>query len=138
MKGGVAFNGLDLKSPMQGQSPYLINAGLLYLPEGESWSVNLLYNRIGPRLQFRGVAGGAFNIFESPRDVVDIQLSKKLLKGKLEAKLTLSDLFAQPFRWYYKYDPAATHIGYDPARDAIIRSFTFGTTATLGLRFHFQ
>lgn len=138
IKGGVQFDTLNIKSPMQGQSPYLINAGLYYLPEGESWSFNLLYNRIGPRLQFRAVRGGAFNIFESPRDVVDVQVSKKLLKGKLEAKLTLSDLFAQPFRWYYKYDPAATHVAYDPAKDAIIRSFTFGTTATLGLRYHFQ
>jgi TonB-dependent receptor len=136
IKGGVQFNGQDLKSPMQGQSPYLVNAGLLYLPEDESWSVNVLYNRIGPRLQFRGVAGGV-DIFENPRDVIDVQLSKKLLKGKLEAKLTLSDLLAQPFRWYYKYDPAATHVAYDPAKDAIIRSFTFGTTATLGIRYQF-
>jgi len=138
IKGGVQFNGQNLNSPMQGQSPYLINGGLLYLPEGESWSVNVLYNRIGPRLLTRAVAGGAFNIFENPRDVLDVQLSKKLLKDKLELKLTLSDLFAQPFRWYYKYDPDTRHIAYDPSRDAIIRSFSFGTTATLGLRFHFQ
>ena len=127
IKGGVQFNGQDLKSPMQGQSPYLVNAGLLYLPEGERWSVNVLYNRIGPRLQFRGVAGG-IDIFESPRDVLDVQLSKRLLKGKIEAKLTVSDLLAQPFRWYYKYNDA---------KNATIRSFTFGTTATIGIRYHF-
>ena len=140
IQGGVKIDTFDVKSPMQGQSPYLINAGLLYLPEGENWSVNVLYNRIGPRLQFRGLASarGAFNIFETPRDVLDVQVSRKLLKGKLEVKLTLSDLLAEPFRWYYKYDAASTHTGYDPAKDAIIRSFTFGTTATLGLRFHFQ
>jgi len=137
IKGGVQFNGQDLKSPMQGQSPYLINAGLLYLPEGERWSANVLYNRIGQRLLTRGVAGGA-NIFEAPRDVLDVQVSKKLLKDKLELKLTLSDLLAQPYRWYYKFDPAATHTAYDPAKDAIIRSFTFGTTATIGLRYHFK
>ncbi|HEY4111770.1 TonB-dependent receptor [Puia sp.] len=136
IKGGVQFNGQNLKSPMQGQSPYLINAGLLYVPENESWSMNVLYNRIGPRLQFRGVRGG-FNIFENPRNVLDVQVSKKLLKDKLELKLTLSDLLAQPFRWYYKYDPSTTHIGYDQAKDAIIRSFTFGTTATIGLRYNF-
>ncbi|HEY1213204.1 MAG TPA: hypothetical protein VGE93_06195, partial [Bryobacteraceae bacterium] len=87
IKGGVQFNGQELKSPMQGQSPYLVNAGLLYLPEGESWSVNVLYNRIGQRLLTRAVAGGA-NIFEAPRDVLDVQMSKKLLKDRLELKLT--------------------------------------------------
>lgn len=137
IKGGVRLDTVDVKSQMQGQSPYLINSGLLYIPEDESWSVNVLYNRIGPRLLFRAVAGGAFNIFETPRDVVDVQVSKKLLKDKLEVKLTVSDLFAQPFRWYYKYDRFTTHTGYDPAKDAIIRSFKFGTTASLGLRFHF-
>jgi outer membrane receptor protein involved in Fe transport len=138
IRGGVRFNGLDLRRPMQGQSPYLVNAGLLYLSDDESWAVNALYNRIGPRLQFRAVAGGAFDIFENPRDVIDLQVSRKLLQGKLELKLTVSDLLAQPFRWYYKFDPASTHTAYDPARDAIIRSFRFGSTTTLGLRFHFK
>jgi hypothetical protein len=119
---------------MQGQSPYLVNAGLTYMPDKEDWFVNVLYNRIGPRLRFRAAAGAALNIFEKPRDVLDAQISKKFLRGKLEVKLTVSDILAQAFQWYYKYDPETSHTGYDPARDKIITSFKFGTTATLGVK----
>lgn len=134
IKGGVRFAGRDLNSPMQGQSPYLVNAGLTYMPDKEDWSVNVLYNRIGPRMRFRGYNGVALSIFENPRDVLDAQVSKKLFSGRLEVKLTVSDILAQAFVWYYKTDPDDTHIGYNPSKDKIITSNKFGTTATLGLR----
>jgi outer membrane receptor for ferrienterochelin and colicin len=53
IKGSVQFNGLDINSPMQGQSPYLVNGGLNYTSPNDGFSVNFLYNRIGPRLRFR-------------------------------------------------------------------------------------
>lgn len=134
MKGGVRFNNQTINSSMQGQSPYLINAGLTYMADKEDWAVNVLYNRIGPRLRFRAASGAALNIYENPRDVLDAQISKKLLGGKLEVKLTVSDIFAQAFKWYYKYDPNTSHTGFDPEKDEVITAFKFGTTATLGLR----
>lgn len=136
MKGNVQFGGLDISSPMQGQSPYLINAGLTYLSEKEDFSVNVLYNRIGPRLRFRAKTGGALNIFERPRDVLDAQISKKILQGRIEIKLTVSDLLAPAFQWYYKYDPKASNTGYKSGEDKIITSFKYGTTGTLSLRFN--
>ena len=36
--------------PMQGQSPYLINAGFFYQHADSGWNAALLYNRIGKRI----------------------------------------------------------------------------------------
>jgi hypothetical protein len=137
IKGKVQIDTLSLNSNLQGQSPYLINGGLNYTSPGDDFSVNVLYNRIGPRLRLRAQNGGAMNIYEKPRDVVDFQVSKKLMKNKLEAKLTVSDILAQPFTWYYKYDKTASNTNYKASEDRIINTTKFGTTATLSLRYSF-
>ncbi|MBS1660021.1 MAG: TonB-dependent receptor [Bacteroidetes bacterium] len=134
IKGGVQLPGVDLNTPMQGQSPYLINAGITYLSPKEDWSVNVLYNRIGPRMRFRGSNGVALSIFEAPRDVMDAQISKKFMNGKLEAKLTVSDIFAQAFRLYYKTDATDKSLGFNSNKDVYITNFKFGTTVNLGVR----
>jgi TonB-dependent receptor len=136
MKGKVKFDGINFDNPLQGQSPYLINGGLLYSSANDGFSANLLYNRIGPRLRFRGV-NGQLNIFERPRDVIDFQLGKKLVSNKLELKLTISDILAQKFTWYYKYDPNTSQTGYKASDDKIINTTRFGSTATLAIRYNF-
>jgi len=136
IKGSVQFNGVSINSPLQGQSPYLINAGLNYAT-ADDFSVNLLYNRIGPRLKFRAATGAALNIFEKPRDVMDVQVSKKFLNKKLEARLTISDLFAQAYTWYYKYDNNLSNTNYKAADDKIINTIKYGSTATVSLRYSF-
>jgi len=137
IKGSVQFDGVKINSPMQGQSPYLINGGMNYTSSNDGFSVNVLYNRIGPRLRFRAQSGAALNIFEKPRDMVDFQVSKKMLKNKFEVKLTVSDLLAQPYKWYYKFDPTTSNTNFNPSEDKIIASNKFGTTATLSLRYSF-
>jgi hypothetical protein len=137
IKGSVQFNGTSFNNPLQGQSPYLINGGLNYASSNDGFSVNVLYNRIGPRLRFRAQAGGALDIFEKPRDLVDVQVSKKLFSNKLEAKLTVADIFAQPFAWYYKYEANSSNTNYKASQDKIINSIKYGTTATLSLRYSF-
>jgi len=137
MKGSVKFGDVQTNSPLQGQSPYLINAGLTYSTKGDGFSANLLYNRIGPRLRFRAVGGNALNIFERPRDVVDFQLSKKLMRNKLELKLTVNDIFAQAFNWYYKYDVNASNTNFRKSEDKIITSVRYGTTTVLGIKYNF-
>lgn len=138
IKGSVKFDGQDLNSPLQGQSPYLINSGLTYTTSDDKTSLNLLYNRIGPRLKFRAQGGAGLNIFEKPRDVMDFQISRKFLsKNRLEAKLTVSDIFAQPFTWYYKYEVDPSNTNYKAADDKIINSIRYGTSASLSLRYSF-
>lgn len=137
IKGSVKIDTVSINSPMQGQSPYLINAGLTYSSFKDDFTVNLLYNRIGPRLRFRAMSGGAMNIFERPRDVVDFQVAKRFYHQKFEVKLTVNDLLAQPFAWYYKFDPNPSNTNYKSADDRIIYSTTYGTTVILGLKYNF-
>ena len=132
IKGSVQFNGLNTNSPLQGQSPYLINGGLTYISSGDDFSFNLLYNRIGPRLKFRSAGNNVLNIFEKPRDLLDFQVSKKFLSNKLEIKITVSDILNQATSWYYKYDNSS-NTSYKASTDKIINSSKYGTIATLSL-----
>lgn len=138
IKGSVQIDTVKFNSPMQGQSPYLINGGLNYTSADDGFSMNVLYNKIGSRLRARApLSSPALDIYEKPRDVIDFQVSKKLMKNKLEAKITVSDILAQPVRWYYKYDKSASNKKYNPSDDRIINSTKYGTTAMLSLRYSF-
>lgn len=137
MKGSVVFDTVSYNSPMQGQSPYLINGGLNYSTDNNSLSFNLLYNIIGPRLKFRAIGGAGKNIFEKPRNVLDFQISKKLMRGNMELKLNISDIFAQPYTWYYKYQADPSKLEYDPSQDRIVNTYKFGTTIYLAVRYNF-
>jgi outer membrane receptor for ferrienterochelin and colicin len=137
MDGSVKFNGQTINSPLQGQSPYLVNGGLSYASDNDNFSVNVLYNRIGERLKFRAAAGAGRNIFEKPRDVLDFQVSQKLLQKRLELKFTISDILAQRYSWYYKYDANPPKTGYDASSDRILNSYEYGTTFRLEIRYAF-
>jgi len=134
IRGSVKFGTVSFNSPLQGQSPYLLNTGLTYTTPNDGFSFNVLYNRIGPRLKYRAVSGGALNIFENSRDLLDMQISKKVMKDRIELKLTISDILAQPFNWYYKFEADPTSNAYDPAKDKIINSVRLGTTFALSAK----
>lgn len=125
----------NLSSPMQGQSPYLINSGLTYAaPEG--FAFNILYNKVGERLKFRGEQGGV-DVFEKARDVIDLQLSKSILNQRGEIKLNVSDILAQPIRYYYNYD-AEGKTAYDPSVDRVINQWKPGSTISLSFKYKFD
>jgi TonB-dependent receptor len=89
------------KRPIQGLSPYIVNAGLNY--QSKTWGFNIGYNRIGRRI----VNGGTIPFliqWENPRDVVDLQLSTRLMKQKLELKVNLADILNQPVIIYSNSD----------------------------------
>jgi outer membrane receptor for ferrienterochelin and colicin len=78
--------------PIQGLSPYIINAGVNY--QSKTWGFNVAYNRFGRRI----VNGGTNPLliqYENSRDVVDLQLSTRILNQKAELKLNISDLLNQ-------------------------------------------
>ena len=140
MKGSVKYKTVSFNSPLQGQSPYLVNTGLSYSTDNDNLSFNLLYNRIGQRLKFRSSisSGGRRDIYERSRDVIDFQVGKKLLHNQLELKLTVSDLLAQPFSWYYKFEENPSSTKYDASKDRVLNSYKFGTNVSLGVRYNFK
>lgn len=113
--------------PLQGQSPYLINAGFTY--DGASGTnVSLLYNRIGSRLALVGNTQFP-DIYEKSRDLVDFQISQKIFKKKGEVRLTVGDILNQQIATYQNKDDKP---GFKEGTDAIFSSFKQGTTFTLG------
>ena len=119
--------------PLQGQSPYLINAGFQYDSEGGT-GVSLLYNRIGQRLALVGNADFG-DIYERPRDLFDFQLSQKIIKRKGEIKLTISDILNQPIA---TYENRNSRKAFDKSIDKTFSSFTPGTTFTIGFTYDFD
>ncbi|RYE04998.1 MAG: TonB-dependent receptor, partial [Sphingobacteriales bacterium] len=83
--------------PLQGQSPYLLNLGVIYDLEKSGLNATLLFNQIGKRIYLVGdiAAGGsgAPDIWEAPRPVLDFQIGKKLVKNRAEIRLNVSDIF---------------------------------------------
>lgn len=94
---------------LQGLAPYVLNAGISY--KGKHLGFNVSYNRSGDVLK---VAGSTIedDEYELGRNVIDLQLSYKLLKEKLEIKLNASDLLAQPYIRFRNTNPKNTTASY--------------------------
>nr|WP_294908153.1 carboxypeptidase regulatory-like domain-containing protein [uncultured Lacibacter sp.] len=132
---GVAAGGQSqsFDRPLQGQSPYLVNFGLQYSAKDGKINASLLYNRIGQRL---ALAGGKdqliYDIYERPRDLVDLQVSLKVLKNRGELRFTASDLLNQPFYFYENID---TKNKFTRGTDRLWNSYTPGTTFSIGFTY---
>lgn len=123
--------GQDVNRPLQGQSPYLVNAGLYYNNPDAGWQANVLYNIVGPRIFSAGTRGQDFTIFELPRNVVDLNIIKRI--GKLEFKVGVQDLFNQRFRWVQDSNANEKFDSSDPN----YQSFTRGASVITGVSYIF-
>jgi hypothetical protein len=122
--------------PLQGQSPYLVNAGLQYNSENNDWAGSLLYNRIGERLALVGIDDLGFpDVYERPRDQVDFQISKKILKKKGEIKFTWADILNPS---YYFYENTDSKKSFKSGTDRLFYSYQPGSTITIGFTYDFN
>jgi hypothetical protein len=119
--------------PLQGQSPYLFNAGFQYSGD-DGLNASILYNHVGPRLAFVGAVGVFGDIYEKPRHLLDVQVAKRIIKKRGEVRLTVSDIFNMDILFYEK-PFAKEKRAYDPDVDRIFTRFTPGTTFTLGFTY---
>ncbi|MCS6821419.1 MAG: TonB-dependent receptor [Microscillaceae bacterium] len=85
----------DKNRPMAFQSPYLVNVGLYYNDEESGWQASLLYNVFGQRIFAVGTIDNP-TIYEMPRNIIDLALTKRLSNG-LEVRFGIQDLLNQPF-----------------------------------------
>ena len=83
--------------PLQGLSPYVINAGIGYF--GDIFGVNVMYNRYGERIVTAGFQPWE-DLYENPRDVIDLQLSANLLQRRMQVRFNFSDLLQQDGNLY--------------------------------------
>lgn len=130
----VNLQNRNVSTPLQGQSPYIINAGLFYLTNG-GLSFNALYNRIGQRLAFRG-QGDAVDIYERPRDVIDFQIGKTIMHKRAEIKLTVSDLLHQATSLYYNYG-SLDKTAFKAGEDKIIQNRYAGFGTAISFKYNF-
>lgn len=89
----------ELKRPMMGQSPYIINLGLGYQHPKIGFGATILYNQVGERLSVTGITGNPA-WYEHFRPLLDLQLSQKFWKDRGIIRLTFSDLIAKPTIFY--------------------------------------
>ena len=119
---------IGISRPLQGQSPYLINAGLLYDVAEKGLNITALVNQVGKRIYLVGdiqAGAGSPDVYENPRALIDFQVSKKFANNKAEVKMTISDLLNQRQIFYQNGD---SNTGYDAAKDGLRFSRKFGTT----------
>jgi len=99
--------------PLQGQSPYLINSSLAFADDKTGFSATISVNRVGDRIYIAGIKGEAADIYEKARTVVDFQVTKFLMKNKLELKLTAKNMLTQDINFYSDFDLSKSYTGSD-------------------------
>lgn len=137
IKSSVNTNGLNsasLDRPLQGQSPYIINAGIQYSALNNSLNATVLYNRNGRRIADVG-SQGYNDIYENSRDQIDFQISKKLFKGNAELKLNVNDILNQKVVFYQDEDKSKS---YTPGKDNLISSLKIGVGSTISFSYTFK
>ncbi|RYF97724.1 MAG: TonB-dependent receptor, partial [Chitinophagaceae bacterium] len=123
-------NAISKFRPLVGQSPYVVNAGIQHTEMDNKLSFNVLYNRVGRRINL--VGGTRFpDVYENPRDVLDFQVGYKIMKARGELKLNASDLFNQNNLFYFDYDKSSNFSG----ADEILRRYKQGTTFSLSFNY---
>lgn len=146
---------IETSRPLQGQSPYVFNAGLQYLKTEKGISISTNINRAGNRI-FITEAEGKPAIWEKGRTFIDMQIAKSFNKNKMELKLNIQNLLAQDLIFYqnnYKntetfgtLETLANDIftgdyhyedGYSERDDDVIWRTKFGRSFSLSFTYNF-
>jgi len=110
---------------MQGQSPFMINAGLFYENTKTGTGINLIYNRVGDIISKVGL-NGFEDIRELGRDLLDIVVSQKLL-NKFEFKFAVRDVLNNDRQLVQSIDNS----------DKIVKNIKGGTNYSLTLSYKY-
>ena len=93
--------------PLQGQSPYVLNAGVYYQNDKAGISSSLMYNVIGKRILVAAQLNQGNvvipDIYEMSRHVIDFSFSKKIAE-RWELKFGIKDLLAQDYVTQQTYE----------------------------------
>jgi len=130
------LQGATYKRPLQGQSPYLFNAGISYVDNKNNFSFSAMGNRIGPRIYI--VGNNLFQeVWEYSRTVIDLQATKSFLKNRLEIRFNIKDLLAkgQPLKYFQNFDSKA--FNYNSGVYAPFWTTRLGTTYSFQLSYKF-
>jgi hypothetical protein len=94
-----------------------------------------VYNRVGQRIFLVGYQGYP-DIYENARDVLDLQVSKRVLKSQAEIKLNIGDILNQS-TVFYQNNTGDTKMAYDGAGiDRMINSYKLGSNVSLSFSYN--
>lgn len=138
--GTGAGSGRDTDNrPLQGQSPYIINAGIFYNNEDKGLQVNLLYNTFGQRIYSVGYTNVNRtqvlyqDMYEMPRHLMDFTASKTF-KNNISVKVGITDIF-NPKSIFLQ--DANEDEKFEKIGDQLNQSSRPGTLFTLGVGYKF-
>ena len=147
-------------TPLQGQSPYVFNAGLQYINKELGWSFSSNVNRVGNRITIHGnqtTGNAAPAYWEKARTFLDFQIAKSFLNNKFEIKLNVQNALAQDLIFYQNnyalengeikgFDAFVNKVftgdsqnknGFDEKVDDLISKNTFGRTFSFTMTYNF-
>ena len=93
----------EIDRPLQGQSPYVFNAGLQYQNTENGWIISANINRVGNRI-YLASSEVEPSIWEKARTFLDFQIAKTLYQKKIELKLNIQNVLAQDLIFYQNKD----------------------------------
>lgn len=127
----------DRYRPLQGQSPYIINGGLSYNEPNSGLGATVSFNRIGRRIWQVGQQNGKnayIDIYEGPRSVLDIQVSKRIFKNG-EIKINCGDVLNQYLVYYQDFDKSGKYEANGKDFKFISTRFGSNYSLTFGYKF---
>ncbi|RJR26561.1 MAG: TonB-dependent receptor [Candidatus Latescibacterota bacterium] len=83
----------DAERIMQGQAPWTANASILFAEPSWGTSVNVLYNKVGRRLDAVGDTRDE-DVYEEPRGLVDVAVNQRIGR-RFETKFSVKNLSAK-------------------------------------------
>jgi TonB-dependent receptor len=119
------FQPTNLERPLEGQSSYSVNLGMLYRHPIFGTDVGVFYSRFGQRLTAAG-GFGVPGIYEQSRHQLDATF-KQRVRGGLRFKAKASNLLNQPFRFLQEAEGITQ----------IQREYSTGVSFSLGMSFEF-
>jgi hypothetical protein len=128
----TAYYGVT-ERPLQGQSPYVVNAGLTYFNPDNGFSVTTLYNVIGRRITELGNKDYA-DIYENPRPLLDAQASIPMLKDAALLRITIADILNKDLIFYQDIDESGK---YEEDIDNLIAQINTGNKLSLSFTYKF-
>jgi hypothetical protein len=122
--------------PLQGQSPYIVNAGLFYNNINANLEVNILYNIIGKRLFTGGFTElnrpdvlSYPDIYEMPRNFIDLTVSKRISRN-ITIRLKVEDILNESIVFIQDANQDGV---FDKQNDQILQRYKPGTSVKVSL-----
>jgi len=100
---GYIVAGRDVDRTMLNQAPYVINAMISYFAEKAKLTASLSYNRQGPRVVSTGAYQDIPDVYELPRNLIDVKVFKNVGKH-FNISLKVMDVLNTPIVRAYKID----------------------------------